>query len=64
MEPYVKRMDGKEKTELELQGIKYNWMNELGNMIDKYNNTIHSTIKMTPIDGSKKSNEVKIKKDI
>ena len=50
----------KRKTELELQGIKYNWINELGNMIDKYNNTKHSTIKMTPIEASKKENEEKL----
>ena len=52
----------KRKTELELQNVKYNWMNEIGNMVEKYNNTVHSTIKMTPVEGSKKENEEKLKK--
>ena len=34
-----------------------NWLNELPSVIKKYNNTIHSSIKMTPIQASKKSNE-------
>ncbi len=67
----------KRKNELELQNFEftngtfvhekgkpfeYNWMNELGNTIEKYNNTVHKTIKMTPIEGSKKKNEETIKK--
>ena len=33
------------------------WINELSAVIKKYNNTIHSSTKMTPIQASKKSNE-------
>ena len=33
------------------------WINELPSVIIKYNNTIHSSTKMTPIQASKKSNE-------
>ena len=33
------------------------WKSELPSVIKKYNNTIHSSIKMTPIQASKKSNE-------
>ena len=34
-----------------------NWLNELPSVIKKYNNTIHNSIKMTPNQASKKSNE-------
>ena len=33
------------------------WLSELSSVIKKYNNTIHSSIKMTPIQASKKSND-------
>ena len=33
------------------------WVSELPSVIKKYNNTIHNSIKMTPIQASKKSNE-------
>ena len=33
------------------------WINELPSVIKKYNNTIHTSTKMTPIQASKKSNE-------
>ena len=34
-----------------------NWLSELRTVIKQYNNTIHSSIKMTPIQSSKKMNE-------
>ena len=36
--------------------------NALVTAVEKYNNTIHSTIKMTPIDASKNSNQKKLAK--
>ena len=36
------------------------WINELPSIIKKYNNTIHKSIKMTPIQASKKSNEKEV----
>ena len=33
------------------------WINELASLIKQYNNTIHSSTKLKPIDASKKSNE-------
>ena len=33
------------------------WISELPSIVKKYNNTIHSSTKMTPIQASKKSNE-------
>ena len=33
------------------------WLSELPSILRKYNNTIHSSTKMTPIQASKKSNE-------
>ena len=33
------------------------WLSELPSVIKKYNNTIHSSTKMTPLQASKKSNE-------
>ena len=38
---------------------KGDWLSELPSVIKKYNNTIHSSIKMNPIQASKKSNEKK-----
>ena len=36
------------------------WINELPSVIKKYNNTIHHSTKMTPIQASKKSNEKEV----
>ena len=36
------------------------WICELPSVIEKYNNTIHHSTKMTPIQASKKSNERKV----
>ena len=33
------------------------WLSELSSVVKQYNNTIHHSIKMTPIQASKKSNE-------
>ena len=33
------------------------WLSELPSVIKKYNNTIHSSTKVTPIQASRKSNE-------
>ena len=33
------------------------WLSELPSVVEKYNNTIHSSTKMTPIQASKKVNE-------
>ena len=37
-----------------------NWLSELPSIIKQYNNTIHNSIKMAPIQASKKSNERKV----
>ena len=37
-----------------------NWLSELPSVIKQYNNTIHHSIKMTPNQASKKSNEKKV----
>ena len=34
-----------------------NWLNELSSITKKYNETFHHSIKMTPLDASKKINE-------
>ena len=34
-----------------------NWISELPSVVKKYNNTIHHSTKMKPIDASKKSNQ-------
>ena len=39
---------------------KADWLSELPSVIKKYNNTIHHSTKMTPIQASKKSNERKV----
>ena len=38
----------------------YNYMNVLPDLVEDYNNTVHSSIKMTPIDASKKKNELTV----
>ena len=38
----------------------YNYMNVLPELVEDYNNTVHSSIKMTPIDTSKKKNELTV----
>ena len=37
--------------------VEASWISELSSVIKKYNNTIHHSTKMTPIQASKKSNE-------
>ena len=39
---------------------KADWLSELSSVIKKYNNTIHSSTKMTPIQASKKVNEKEV----
>ena len=36
------------------------WLSELPSLVKQYNNTIHQSIKMTPIQASKKSNEKEV----
>ena len=36
------------------------WLSELSSVVNKYNNTIHNSIKMTPVQASKKVNERKV----
>ena len=38
----------------------HNWLNVLDDVIRKYNNTKHCTIKMTPIEGSKPENSARV----
>ena len=40
------------------------WLSELSSVIKKYNNTIHRSIKMTPIQASIMSNEKKVYSDV
>ena len=39
---------------------KADWLSELPSVVKKYNNTIHNSIKMTPVQASKKVNERKV----
>ena len=39
---------------------KADWLSELPSVIKKYNNTIHHSTKMTPIQASRKSNEAEV----
>ena len=40
-----------------LERRKDNWLSELPSVIKQYNNTLHSSVKITPIQASKKVNE-------
>ena len=37
-----------------------NWISILDKLMNKYNNTVHSTIKMTPVEASKPENKIKV----
>ena len=39
---------------------KADWLSELPSVLKKYNNTIHSSTKMTPIQASEKANEKEV----
>ena len=41
-----------------------NWIDELPKVIKKYDNTIHHSTKMTPIDASKRKNENEVFKNL
>ena len=43
-------------------GDHINWLSVLPIVVDEYNNAIHSSHRMTPIDASKPENEVEVKK--
>ncbi len=49
------------KTELELQGKPYHWTSAVRDVIETYNNTVHHTTKLTPVEGHLKENEEKIR---
>ena len=53
-ENMVKRLDYENKG-------REKWTEQLNYVLNKYNNTIHSTIEMTPIQAKKKSNEMVVK---
>ena len=36
------------------------YIDVLGDFVERYNNTRHSSIKMTPVEASKKENEVRV----
>ena len=38
----------------------YTYIGVLPDLVEEYNNTVHSSIKMTPIDASKKENELTV----
>ncbi len=50
------------KTEYEQLGKPYNLFELLPQVVNSYNNTVHRTTGLTPIDGSMKKNEDKLKK--
>jgi hypothetical protein len=37
-----------------------NWIDMLDKLMAKYNNTVHSTIKMTPVEASKPANQIRV----
>ena len=37
--------------------VNADWLSELPSIVEQYNNTIHHSIKITPFQASKKSNE-------
>ena len=46
----------------ELESTK--WVKLLPELVDEYNHRVHHTIKMTPIEGSKKKNEEQIRREV
>ena len=47
----------------ELDDSKH-WLKLLPGLVEEYNNRVHRTIGMTPVDGSKKENEEWIKENV
>ena len=43
---------------------KASWTNKLSSVIKKYDNTIHSSVKMTPLQVSKKTNEKEVSSNL
>src|SRR6266853_1973035 len=56
----LKEMMYKKFTELETN----KWVKSLPELVNEYNNRVHRTIGMTPVDGSKKENEEQIKREV
>jgi hypothetical protein len=52
----------KQETYCNLEGKEYIWQNELPDILDKYLNTVHSTINMKPVDAIKLENQDKLTK--
>ncbi len=50
------------KTEYSVLNKPFNLFDVLAEVVNTYNNTIHKTAGLTPIDGSMKKNEEKLKK--
>ena len=63
----LKEMMYRKFTELESNsdsGRSPKWVKLLPELVNEYNHRVHSTIKMTPIDGSKKESEEQIRRDV
>ena len=63
----LKEMMYRKFTELESNsdsGRSPKWVKLLPELVHEYNHRVHSTIKMTPIEGSKKKNEEQIQRDV
>ena len=60
--PFAERVIGTIKLWVSRYYFNLEMKNALVTAVEKYNNTIHSTIKMTPIDASKNSNQKKLAK--
>jgi len=56
----LKEMMYRKFTELESR----KWVKLLPELVDEYNHRVHSTIKMTPIEGSKKESEEQIQREV
>ena len=61
VERFNRTLKEKMQTRLDAMGLpRDKWLEQLHPILNKYNNTIHSTIKMTPNDATKKGNKLMV----
>ena len=62
VERFNRTLKEKIQTRLDAMGLDRNkWLNQLYPVLNKYNNTVHTTIDMSPNDAKKRSNELVVK---
>ena len=65
VERFNRTLKEKIQTRLDAMGLdRDKWLEQLNPILNKYNNTSHTTIEMTPNEAKKKSNEMVVKSNL